>query len=309
MNNPTIGVAIITHNSRHHLSRSLPPFLESPLKPRVLVVNSSSEDGTVEVAKNMGAETLVVPRPDFNHGTTRELARQKLNTDIIVMATPDAYPENAQVLEKLINPLRQGKASIAYARQKPHDDADFFESFPRVFNYPSVSHTRGIEDIYKHGIYTFFCSNSCAAYSNAALNEIGGFQSVLLGEDTVAVANLLWKGHKIAYVAEASVKHSHRYTLWEEFRRSFDTGLARKGYHDLIAVGGKDTKRGAAYVKEMAQQLAKNHPHLLPYAFAQSFVKWSGYHIGRISFRAPRWFKKSLSSQDFYWTSNAYLKR
>jgi rhamnosyltransferase len=73
---PSIGVILITHNAKHHLPHCLPPLLNSSLKPRVLVVNSSSNDGTLELAQEMGAETLAIPRKQFNHGLTRELARK-----------------------------------------------------------------------------------------------------------------------------------------------------------------------------------------------------------------------------------------
>ena len=41
-----------------------------------------------------------------------------------------------------------------------------------------------------------------------SLNEIGGFDPVLTSEDYFAVAKLLLKGYKIAYVAESVVVHS-----------------------------------------------------------------------------------------------------
>lgn len=298
----SIGVAVITHSAKYHLPRCLPPYLNSPLKPRVLVVNSSSHDGTVEVAKALGAETLVIPRNEFNHGATREVARKFLNTDIIVMVTPDAYAASDGLLEALINPILHQNCVVAYARQIPHEGADFFESFAREFNYPSESHFRCIDDCQKHGVYTFFCSNSCAAYLNKALDEIGGFEPVLLGEDTVAVARLLHRGYQIAYVAEAVVHHSHRYSLVQEFRRSFDTGLARKEYRHLISVGGKDSLRGKAYALELAKRLWQNNRSLLPYAALQTAIKYMGYQLGKISVNAPKWLKKTFSSQDFYWS-------
>ncbi len=298
----SIGVIVITHTAEKHLRHCLPPFLNSPLKPKVLVVNSSSNDGTVALAKELGAETLVIPRSEFNHGSTREKARKYLGTDIVVMITPDAYAKDSFVLEKLVSPLIEKEASVAYARQIPHDGADFFESFPREFNYPEKGHIRGIEDIATYGIYTYFCSNSCAAYTQSALDEVGGFRHVLLGEDTVAVANLLKNGHKIAYVAEAIVKHSHRYSLSQEFRRNFDTGLARQGYRDLLSAAGPDTNRGKEYVKKMLKSLVKQKPILIPYACTQTLVKWLGYKIGTKSKNAPLWLKKFLTSQDFYWS-------
>ena len=170
---PTVGIAIITHCAKHHLPRCLPPLLHSPLQPRVLVVNSSSCDGTVEEAERLGAETLIIPRREFNHGATRERARRHLSCDITLMMTPDAYATGPGMVEELIAPIVNGKSSIAYARQLPHHGADPLTCFSRRFNYPTKSHVRGLDDLPKHGIYTFFCSDACAAYSNAALKEIG----------------------------------------------------------------------------------------------------------------------------------------
>lgn len=303
MANPSVGVAIITYKAKHHLASCLPPLIHSPLKPKVLVVNSSSHDGTVEEAQRLGAETLVIPRAEFNHGLTRERARKALNTDVVVMVTPDAYASGLDVLEKLIAPIVQGQASIAYARQLPHVGAGFFETFAREFNYPASSHTRGFNDASRYGVYTVFCSNAFAAYSNAALDEIGGFQNVLTGEDTLGTAKLILRGHRIAYVAEACVHHSHSYTLAEEFRRHFDTGLARKTYSAQIAFAGKDSKRGNRYVKCLLSSVWKHKPHLLPYAVMHILSKWCGYRLGAASQNAPTWFKKALSSQDFYWAA------
>lgn len=305
----TVGVAIFTLNSAHHLPHCIAPFRDSPLKPRILVVDSSSNDHTVQTAKSLGVEIHVIPREEFDHGMTREKARRMLGTDIAVMVTPDAYPVDADVLYRLVHPILEKKASASYARQVPHQGADFFEAFPRRFNYPPQSHVRGIEDLSTYGIYTFFCSDSCAAYCSHTLNEIGGFQPVLLGEDTVAVAQLLRKGHKVAYVSEAVVRHSHRYTLWQEFCRYFDTGLARKEYRSLLEGSGTDGKRGQEYIREMAKELYSQKPSLLPYAALHCLVKWMGYQIGRSSAKAPLWLKKTFSSQKFYWDSIEFKKR
>lgn len=303
----SIGVAFITHCAKHHLPLCLPPILNSPLKPKVLLVNSSSGDGTVELAQEMGVDTLLIPRRDFNHGSTREMARAALGTDIVVMMTPDAYA-SGDTLEKLVQPLIEGRASISYARQIPHKGADIFESFPRAFNYPAESQVRGLEDLKEHQVYTFFCSDSCAAYLNEALNEVGGFPSVLTGEDTVVTAMLLRKGHRVAYAADALVRHSHRYSLMQEFRRYFDTGLARATYQRVIETGRRDESRGWIFAKELTKTVAKEAPHLLPYACLQTAAKWCGYRLGRFSRRTPTWFKRRLSSQDFYWNSRDFLE-
>lgn len=299
----SLGIIFITHNSKHHLKHSLPYFLNSPLKPRVLVVNSSSTDGTVELAQQMGAETLIIPRHQFNHGATREFSRKYLGTDIVVFMTPDAYPKDDHLLEALIAPIISGNASLAYARQIPHKGADFFESFPRHFNYPEQSQIRSKADVSKYGSYTIFCSNTCAAYLNKALDQIGGFSPALFGEDTIAAAKMIEQGHSIAYVAEAVVHHSHHYSLKQEFKRHFDIGLSRKKEADLLRSYTRVEKRGSAYLRELLKTILIKNPFLIPYALAQCASKFIGYQIGRRSLHVPNWFKEKLSSQDFFWSS------
>jgi rhamnosyltransferase len=301
----TIGVVIPTFRAAKHLPHCLPPLLKSKLRPRILVIDSSSDDETTILAQNYGVEVLTIPKTEFNHGTTRERGRKHLNTDIVVMLTQDAYAFE-DTLDKLVFPLLKQEASISYARQIPHVGASFFEAFPRSFNYPAESHIRSLQDLSRYGVYTFFCSNSCAAYLNCALDEIEGFQPTLFGEDTVAVAKLLQRGHKIAYVAEAQVRHSHDYSLKQEFRRHFDIGISRRSYSHLIQQGGKDTKRGSAYVKAMLKELKKEAPHLIPYAVLQSMTKLIGYRIGQMSEKAPIWLKKALSSQPAYWQPSGF---
>jgi rhamnosyltransferase len=300
----TVGVAFITHYARHHLTHCLPPILASPLKPRVLVVNSSSKDGTIEEAERIGAEVLVVPRDQFNHGTTRELARKHLSTDIVVMMTPDAYAQDATMLEKLIQPIQDGLAAASYARQLPHHGADFLEAFPRTFNYPPQSQLRSLHDLATTGVYTFFCSDVCAAWDNHRLDKIGGFRHVLTGEDTLASAMLLHQGHRIAYVAEAVVRHSHAYTAMQEFRRYFDTGYARHQaplLREFMRNAGNDERRGKEFMRAIFKASMKNRPRLLPKLGIHLFAKWLGYQLGKSSLHAPAWLKKRMSAQDYYW--------
>ena len=301
---PSVGIIIPTHNAHHHLKQCLSPILASPLKACVLIIDSSSKDGTVELAQQMGIETKVIPKKEFNHGATRELARKHLNTDIVVMMTQDAYPQSSDFLQYLVAPLLEGKSSVAYARQIPHKGADFFEAFPRQFNYLEKSHIRSIEDLETYGSYTFFCSNSCAAWLNSALDEIDGFFPVLTNEDTFAVAKLLNQGHHIAYVAEAVVHHSHRYSLLEEFKRYFDTGYTRRLYRDELFYGVRDEKHGSQFVKVMLKELIKKKPFLLSYAILHISAKYLGYKVGNIGPKLPLKIARLLSGQNFYWSSD-----
>jgi len=303
----SIGVAVVTYKDSRHLEKCLPPLLASPLKPKVLVFNSSSNDGTVELAKKLGAKTLVIPRTEMNHGWAREISRKTLGTDIVVMMTPDAYAES-DMLEKLVKPIIEGKADIAYARQIAHDGANIISRFGREFNFPEKSNVRSIKDASKYGVYTAFCSDACTAWKNSTLDEIGGFRWVLSGEDAVAAALILKKGYKIAYVADAVVHHSHNYTPLKEFVRHFDTGMYRRQWHKVLDLGGgSDQKRGASYAQALLAYVLKNEPLMFPTAFLQLAMGWLGYHFGWLCYHiAPLWLYKAISPADFFWNSTGY---
>ncbi len=279
--NLSIGVVVPTYQGAHHIQRCLVPLLQSPLQPRILVVDSGSSDNTVDIAKTLGVEIITIKQEAFNHGATREMARQYLNCDIIVMMSQDAYPKTSKMLELLVEPIKNGAAAIAYARQLPHKEANFFAAFLRHFNYPTQSHLRSIKDIAKYESYTFFCSNSCAAYLNSALNDIDGFSRVSFGEDTLAVARLLLHGYSIAYVAEAQVYHSHNSNLRDEFNRYYQIGRLHRQYADLFTLAGKANKQGKLYLQQLSRELWRKYPHLLPYGCMQIFAKWAGYYLGR----------------------------
>lgn len=276
----TIGIVIPTWQAAHHLPKTLPPLLASPLRPKILLIDSSSTDDTVAYAKSLEIDTFVIPRKTFQHGTTREMGRKRLGTSIVVMLTQDAYLTSAESLQHLVFPLLSGSAALSYGRQLPRPEANALEAFPRLFNYPEQSHIRSIEDSTRFGSYLFFNSNSCAAYLNQALDAVGGFPSTPFGEDTLVAAKLLQQGYRIAYTAEATLFHSHAYTLKEEFLRHIAIGQLRKSYASLFSLQ-EDQKRGQNFVKKLFTYLLVQAPHLIPYALLQTASKWLGYRLGR----------------------------
>ena len=305
----SIGIVIPTYKPPHdQLTGLITTIQQSPSEVIIFIVDSSSNDGTVELAEKLGVDTRVISQNEFNHGATREYARQYLGTDIVVMLTQDVCPVGTDFLEKLVQPMMSNNSiAVTYARQVAHPGASIFESLPRDFNYGAQSYVRSISDIDEYGVHTFFSSDSCAAYRNSSLNEIGGFDPVLTSEDYFAVAKLLLKGYKIAYVAESIVIHSHSYTLWQEFRRYFDTGYVRAENPFVQELVGQAEARGMGYVHVLLTKLIKETPWLIPYAVLQSGIKFLGYRTGfSIGRKLPDKLKAMLSMQCFYWHSKYY---
>ncbi|MCS6876834.1 MAG: glycosyltransferase [Geminicoccaceae bacterium] len=303
---PSIGVIVVTWRARALLERCLAPVLRSPRRPRVLVVNSSSQDGTVELAHGLGCETWVVPRASFNHGLTREAARKRLGVDVVLMLTPDCVMRGPEVIDLLVEPIASGRAAVAYARQVAGEGADPLARFGRAFAFPPTSEIRGLEDAARLGAAVAYCSNACAAWSNVALDRIGGFKATLVSEETIALCELLARGEKVAYVAEAVVEHGHPTRLLDDFRRQFDIGWTREAWRHLLLAFGPDERRGLAYLRALLREIGGRTPLLLPWALLDTLVRYLGYRTGRLAYHLPSTFARAFSSQDFFWLGQGH---
>ena len=303
--NKTISIIILTLNAEEYLKKQL--SMINLKKYNVLVVDSSSEDNTIKICKDFNCKYEIIKRNLFNHGATRENFRNYFNDEVVVFLTQDSIPTSNKEIDKLIYPISTGKASCSYGRQIPRFGSDIFESFPREFNYGLKSHVRSLKDIKKYGVYTFFCSNSFSAYKNKDLDLIGGFKATLTNEDYFACAGLLQKKKKVAYVAEAEVIHSHKFSLKKEFQRYFDTGYVRSENPEIQNLVGHADRRGILFLKQLIRKLVEKNIFLVPYAIIQTAVKYFGFKIGYYGYNLPDFMKIRLSNEKYYWKSKFYL--
>ena len=305
-----IGVIIPTLNAVADLPGLLPTLLSSVPAESVVLIDSSSTDQTVKMAIGAGLRVRSIPRREFNHGATRQLGVDLLDdADILVFLTQDAILVDADALRKLLSAFDDPQVAAAYGRQLPRQGAGTIEAHARRFNYPSESAVRTFEDRERLGIKTIFISNSFAAYRRTALMEVGGFPSnVIFGEDTVTAGRLLLKGWKIAYVAEAEVRHSHTYTCLQEFRRYFDIGALHVRERWLRENFGQAGGEGRRFVISELKSLWHAAPWLIPSALIRTGLKLTGYRLGRIEHRLSPALKRKLSMHKEFWSHASSLK-
>ncbi|WP_299510624.1 glycosyltransferase family 2 protein, partial [uncultured Limnohabitans sp.] len=160
--------------------------------------------------------------------------------------------------------------------------------------------------LYKSTTYVVNCrtrvSNSFAAYRVADLQAVGGFpSSVILGEDMSVAARLLMAGKTVAYVADACAHHSHNYSVLQEFRRYFDTGVFHARSPWLLAEFGSASGEGLRFVRCELAYLWRHAPWWIPSALVRTAAKLIGYRLGRLESRWPLWFKRWCSMHKGYW--------
>jgi rhamnosyltransferase len=276
---------------------------------QILIIDSSSTDGTIELARAVGYACISVAQRDFNHGRTRQLGCTHFHSaELLIYMTQDALPAQSDSFLTLCDVFADSTIGAACGRQIFRPEADAIERHARLFNYPETSNKRDFSSHSTLGLKATFFSNSFAAYRRSSLLQAGGFPSnVIVAEDSVVAARLLMLGWQIAYVADAAVIHSHSFTVQQEFRRYFDTGVhhAREPWiRESFGGAGKEGKR---FVLSELSYLRSHQFGLIPSALFRTLSKFLAYQLGIREKYIPVVVKRSFSLQPAFWnrTQNA----
>lgn len=302
-----ISVIIPTCDAEPYIEKLCHSIVEQSVLCELIVIDSQSQDKTVEIAKKTGANIIAIKRNDFNHGTTRNLAAASASGDVLVFLTQDALPVDRFLIEKLTGPLVKDGHAAAYGRHIARAGAIPTERFARLFNYPEAPVVKRKDLITELGIKTFFFSNVCSAVSRQVFDELGGFpKGVILNEDMYFGARLIEKGHSIAYVPEACVIHSHNYGFFTQFRRYFDIGVFFSQNRWLLEFASLQREGYRLVWAEFAYLLESRAIKWMPYAILEILAKQSGYNAGLHYRQIPHLLLRYLSYNRGYWTPIQY---
>ncbi|WP_454254276.1 glycosyltransferase family 2 protein [Pseudomonas sp. Marseille-Q8238] len=304
---PTLRVACIvpTYNGRADLQRLLDSLERQTSSFDLFIVDSSSHDGTAELARAQVPEVVSIPSNQFNHGGTRQMMVDgNPGYDVYVFLTQDAYLEETDAIERLLMPFADGRVGAVCGRQLPHFDATPLAQHARLFNYSATSQVKSLEDVPVLGIKTAFMSNSFAAYRGDALSTVGGFPDhVIFAEDMYATAKMLLAGWKVAYAGDARCRHSHNYSVQEEFRRYFDMGVFHARELWIREQFGGTGGEGMRFVKSELAFLGLSRVYLWPMAIFRNACKLLAYKLGQKEKGISPRLKKKLGMYKRYWDS------
>ena len=241
-------------------------------------------------------------KKEFDHGNTRNKGVKISDSDIFVMMTQDAVPQDERLIENLVKALEQDNVAVAYARQLPEDNCREIEKFTRSFNYPNVSMVKSKADLPKLGIKTYFCSNVCAAYKRKDFIELGGFiKHTIFNEDMLFAYKVIQADKKIAYAADALVVHSHNYTAKDQLKRNFDLGVSQADNPEVFENVPSESE-GIKLVKNTILYLLKQRKWMqIPLLFVHSACKFLGYRLGKKYNRLSKKMILKLTSNKEYW--------
>lgn len=225
-----VSIAIPTKNAGNIFFKTLEGLRTQDygVEPELIVIDSGSTDGTVELAHQYKARVISISPEEFDHGLTRNRAIEGASGEIVILMSQDAVPGDSRLISSFVSAFNDKKVAGAYARQVPREDADVItkRSLNSWLTARDKEETRWIKDwqVYKDLSPMeryFFCNfdNVCSAIRKSVWETIP-FAPNKFGEDIDWAQRVLEAGWKIMYQPAAQVVHSHYRSFKYEYERN-----------------------------------------------------------------------------------------
>jgi len=113
-----VSIIIRTYNEIKYIQKCLDSIFEQEFNGsvEVIIVDSGSTDGTLQVAKLNKCLVIELAKDDFTFGRSLNLGIQAASSDLIVSLSAHCVPFGNKWLQKLTSPITLNQAEMVYGR-------------------------------------------------------------------------------------------------------------------------------------------------------------------------------------------------
>lgn len=274
MTAPRCSVCIPTWNGEAFLRRLLPALAAQELAGgfEIVAVDSSSTDRSRGLLEAASARVRTIPKAEFRHGATRNLAGSDARGELLVFLSQDALPAGNDFLARLLEPFNDARVAGAYARILPNPGDDPLTARtaldqPEARSEPLACELDGreLEALAPAERAELSRFNNVASAIRASVFRALPFPDVSFGEDSAWAEQALRAGWRIAFAPASVVYHAHAYGPREAFRRyRIDAAFQRAVHGFRVRPGAVSVVRGVLYeVQRDLRYLGEHRPRAL----------------------------------------------
>jgi glycosyltransferase involved in cell wall biosynthesis len=214
---PQISIIIRSKDEARFIGQALIAVFqqEIDLPFEVIVVDSGSTDGTLDIVQRLGTRLYEIASHQFTYGRALNYGASLARGQYLVNLSAHCIPTDASWMAKLVSSLRSNaKIAATYGGQIPLKGVNPFEEHSLLGAFVPDENGR---------IGPPFSNANCAIrkeiWKHYPFDEKASF-----GEDFIW-SRMLPRAHEIKYVPDATVYHTHPLRLKYWTKRSYDNGL------------------------------------------------------------------------------------
>ena len=172
----------------------------------LIVVDSGSEDETLNIASEYGAKIIHIAPEDFSWGGALNLGIESASGNIIGIISGHCIPDSNDLC-KVVDSIFQSDLSLSgvYGQQVPITYYDPFEEIELEEWYPS-----NLEKKFSTMEDSVGISNACSFIRKDVWSKLKFDDKLQSAEDADWAKKLIDKGYLLAYSSKIRVQHSHK---------------------------------------------------------------------------------------------------
>lgn len=298
MNDPFVSIVVRSYNEGWALRETLPAIRSQRGPAReLIVIDSGSTDGSVEMIRRAAPRHFIQMRPEEYHPPrVLNLGMRLARAEHVIFLNADATPVGRDWLAPLAAALQEPGVAAVFGRQIPRPDcrAVFAADYERCFGERRES-----------ARWDHFFSMVSSGIRREIWARRGFNEAMQYSEDDEFTRWAVAQGHRVVYVPESVVVHSHNYSPAQAARRGRGEGRALAavwggsprafGFFRTVLLGGiNDALRDLGFC--LRNRRMDEWPHALRIrwsrrrALLQGFREgWSHYRAAAGGSRPPIW--------------------
>lgn len=211
-----ISILIRTKNEAEYIDCTLRAIYDQDFTDfEILVVDSGSNDGTLEIIRKYPVPIYPIPEFAYTPGYSLNYGFERAKGQIFVSLSAHAVPANNRWLSNLVVPLKSSEVAAASSHQIPHLNQKL---------EPYLIFWQGVyeKNIQTRPVQRFLFSNASSAVKSSVWKEFPFNETIKTCEDHLWAKKIMRLGYRVVYQPSSVVYHSHRFTWRKMIKRRWN---------------------------------------------------------------------------------------